>query len=85
VQVKYEMVRGRGWTGFPVSRSASAFRMLCSSFYQAALAVDAHRLAGLVPTRAGPRRAHKPTDEVVAFARAAREDDPALRSAQWPS
>jgi hypothetical protein len=29
-------------------------------------------LAGLVPARPGPWRAHKLTDEVVAFARAAR-------------
>ena len=33
-------------------------------------------LAGLVPARPGPRRAHKLTDEVVAFARQARAADP---------
>ena len=38
-------------------------------------------LAGLVPARPGPRRAHKLTREVVEFARQAREDDPALRPA----
>jgi transposase len=65
--------------GEPVSRSAAAFGFSRPSFYQAAAAVDAHGLAGLVPARPGPRRAHKLTEEVVAFAQAAREDDPALR------
>lgn len=81
VQVKYEMVRRVRVDGEPVSRSAAAFGFSRPSFYQAAAAVDAHGLAGLVPARPGPRRAHKLTGEVVAFARAAREDDPALRSA----
>jgi transposase len=81
VQVKYEMVRRVRVDGEPVSRSAAAFGFSRPSFYQAAAAVDAHGLAGLVPARPGPRRAHKLTDEVVGIARQAREDDPALRSA----
>jgi transposase len=79
-QVKYEMVRRVRVDGVPVSRSAAAFGFSRPSFYQAAAAVDAHGLAGLVPARPGPRRAHKLTDEVVEFARQAREDDPSLRS-----
>jgi transposase len=81
VQVKYEMVRRVRVDGEPVSRSAAAFGFSRPSFYQAAAAVDEHGLAGLVPARPGPRRAHKLTEEIVAFARVAREDDPALRSA----
>jgi len=42
--------------------------------------LDAAGLAGLVPARPGPRRAHKLTDEVVAFARERLTADPALRS-----
>jgi transposase len=80
VQVKYEMVRRVRVDGVPVSRSAAAFGFSRPSFYQAAAAVDEHGLAGLVPARPGPRRAHKLTEEVVAFARQAREDNPALRS-----
>jgi transposase len=34
-----------------------------------------------VPARPGPRRAHKLTDEVLAFARERRATDPGLRSA----
>ncbi len=82
VQVKYEMVRRVRVDGEPVSRSAAAFGFSRPSFYQAAAAVDAQGLAGLVPARPGPRRAHKLTGEVVAFAQAAREGDPALRSAE---
>jgi len=35
-----------------------------------------------VPAKPGPRRAHKLTEEIVTFARAARRDDPSARSAQ---
>jgi transposase len=82
VQVKYEMVRRVRVDGEPVSRSAAAFGFSRPSFYQGAAAVDAHGLAGLVPARPGPRRAHKLTDEVIDFARQAREDDPTVRSAE---
>jgi transposase len=82
VQVKYEMVRRVRAEGQPVSRAAAAFGFSRPSYYQAAAAVDAAGLAGLVPARPGPRRAHKLTGEVVAFARQLREDDPSLRSAQ---
>ena len=44
--------------------------------------MDREGLAGLVPAQPGPRRAHKLTDEVVAFARRLREQDPGLGSAQ---
>lgn len=81
VQVKYEMVRRARVDGEPVSRSAAAFGFSRPSFYQAAAAVDAHGLAGLVPARPGPRRAHKLTGEVVAFARERLEAEPSLRSA----
>jgi transposase len=80
VQVKYEMVRRVRVDGEPVSRSAAAFGFSRPSFYEAAAALDAGGLAGLVPARPGPRRAHKLTEEVVAFARRRLEGDPSLRS-----
>jgi transposase len=82
VQVKYEMVRRVRAEGQPVSRAAAAFGFSRPSYYQAAAAVDAAGLAGLVPARPGPRRAHKLTGEVAAFARQLREADPSLRSAE---
>ena len=81
VQVKYEMVRRVRVDGDAVSRSAAAFGFSRPSFYEARAALDAGGLAALVPARPGPRRAHKLTDEVVAFARERRTADPSLRSA----
>jgi transposase len=81
VQVKYEMVRRVRIEGDQVSRSAAAFGFSRPSLYQAAAALDSGGLAALVPARPGPRRAHKLTDEIVAFAAAARVADPSLRSA----
>jgi transposase len=82
VQVKYEMVRRVRADGQPVTKAAAAFGFSRPSYYQAAAAVEAGGLAGLVPARPGPRRAHKLTGEVVAFARQLRENDPSLRSAE---
>jgi transposase len=80
VQVKYEMVRRVRVEGEAVSRSAASFGFSRPPFYEAAAALDAGGLARLVPARPGPRRAHKMTEEVVAFARQLLEGDPALRS-----
>jgi transposase len=80
VQVKYEMVRRVRVEGAAVSRSAAAFGFSRPSFYEAAAALEAGGLPGLVPARPGPRRAHKLTSEVVAFARQRLETDPSLRS-----
>ncbi len=81
VQVKYEMVRRARADGQPVSSAAAAFGFSRPSFYQAAAAVETGGLAGLVPARPGPRRAHKLTGEVVAFAMQQRAEDPSLTSA----
>jgi len=80
VQVKYEMVRRVRVDGEPVSRSAASFGFSRPTFYEAAAALDAGGLPALVPARPGPRRAHKLTDDVVAFARQRLEEDPSLRS-----
>ena len=80
VQVKYEMVRRVRIEGDTVSQSAAEFGFSRPSFYEAAAAIDAGGLAALVPARPGPRRAHKLTDEIVAFARQELETEPMLRS-----
>jgi transposase len=80
VQVKYEMVRRVRVDGDTVARSAQEFGFSRPSFYEAAAALDASGLAGLVPARPGPRRAHKLTDEVLTFARERLAAGPALRS-----
>jgi transposase len=81
VQVKYEMVRRVRVDGDTVARSAKEFGFSRPSFYEAQAALDAGGLQGLVPARPGPRRAHKLTDEVLAFARERLAADPSLRSA----
>ena len=80
VQVKYEMVRRTRVDGEPVSRAAEAFGFSRPSFYAAQAALDQGGLAALVPARPGPKRAHKMTPEVVAFARERRHADPKLSS-----
>jgi transposase len=80
VQVKYEMVRRVRVEGNPISGTAAAFGFSRPSFYEAAAALEAEGLSGLVPQRPGPRRAHKLTDEIVEAAQGALDADPALRA-----
>ena len=79
VQVKYEMVRRVQVEGAPVTSTAEAFGFSRPSLYEAARVVEAEGLAGLVPERPGPRRAHKLTDEVVAFVEQRLAEDLSLR------
>lgn len=81
VQVKYEMVRRVRVDGDAVSRTVADYGFSRPSFYEAAAALDAGGLAGLVPARPGPRRAHKMSEEVVAFARQRLDAEPDLRPA----
>lgn len=80
VQVRYEMVRRVRENGETVSAAALAFGFSRPSWYAAAAALDDAGLPGLLPARPGPRRAHKLTEEIVAFLRATREEDPSLRA-----
>jgi transposase len=82
VQVKYEMVRRVRVDGEPVTQAAAAFGFSRPSYYEAAAAVDRDGLAALVPAKPGPRRAHKLTGEVIAYARRLREQDPTVGSAR---
>ena len=70
VQVKYEMVRRVGVDGAAVTQAAAAaFGFSRPSYYEAAAAVKRNGLRGLVPAKPGPRRAHKLTEEIIAYAR----------------
>ena len=82
LQVKYEMVRRVRVDGAAVTWTAAAFGFSRPSFYEAAAAVDRDGLGGLMPAKPGPRRAHKLTDEVVAYAQQLREQDPTVGSAR---
>jgi transposase len=85
VQVKYEMVRRVRVDGAPVTRAATAFGFSRPSYYQAADALARDGLSGLVPAKPGPRRGHKLTEQIIEFARAARDADPSLRSTDLAS
>jgi len=80
VQVKYEMLRRARQEGQPVSRAAAAFGFSRPSFYAARALFERSGLPGLVPRRPGPRRAHKLSDEVVAYLEQQRAEDPSLRA-----
>jgi hypothetical protein len=79
VQVKYEMVRAVTVDKVPVTAAAAAFGYSRPSYYQAAAALAGSGLEGLVPVRPGPRRAHKLTAEILAWAEQALAAGPALR------
>lgn len=81
VQVKYEMVRRVQAEGRPVGQSARACGFSRPSFYQAQAALAHEGLAGLVPKRKGPRRAHKLSAEVMDFLHQQLSQEPALRPA----
>jgi len=81
VQVKYEMVRRVTVDGEPVTATAAAFGYSRPSYYQAAAALDASGLDGLVPARPGPRGGHKLTEQVLNWAEQQLAAGPALRPA----
>jgi transposase len=81
VQVKYEMVRRVTVGGAPAAAAARAFGYSRPAYYQAAAALAARGLAGLVPAKPGPRGGHKLTAEVLAWAEDALAADPGLRPA----
>ena len=81
VQVKYEMVRRVSVDGAPVTATAAAFGYSRPSYYQAAAALAASGLDGLVPARPGPRGGHKLTGQILAWAEQQLAGDPALKPA----
>jgi transposase len=81
VQVRYEMLRRVRVEGQPVTEVAEAFGVSRPTFYQTAAAFEQSGLAGLLPRRLGPKRAHKLDDKVVDFLRERLEEDSSLRGA----
>jgi transposase len=82
VQVKYEMVRKVKADGAPVTAAAAAFGYSRPSYYEAAAALEASGLEGLVPARPGPRGPHKLTGQILTWAEQQLAADPQLRPAQ---
>jgi transposase len=80
VQVKYEMLRRVQIDQAPVSQAAHAFGFSRPSFYQAQVAFAQQGLAGLLPQKRGPRRAHKLSTEVMEFIVDRRSAEPGMSS-----
>jgi len=80
VQVKYEMLRRAQVDLASVSQAADAFGFSRPSFYQAQAAFAQQGLAGLLPRKRGPQRAHKLTTDVMDFITTSRTNEPNLTS-----
>jgi transposase len=81
VQVKYEMVRKAEAAGVPASRAAADFGFSRQSLYSARAALRERGLAGLVPSKPGPKGGHKLTGQVVDLLEDLLAADPGLRPA----
>jgi transposase len=79
VQVKYEMVRRVRMEGEKVARAADAFGFSRQSFYATQAALEQGGLPALVPGRPGPKRAHKLSEQVLAFCQERLRSDPTLK------
>jgi transposase len=79
LQVKYELLRRVEVDGTPVSTTVAVFGLSRPSFYQARSAFEQSGLAGLVPQKRGPRRAHKLSAEVSEFLGRLRVEQSAIR------
>ena len=80
VQVKYEMLRRVRVDGRAISQAALRFGLSRPSYYQAQAAYDAGGLPALLPSKPGPRRAHKLSETVVAALQEALAEQPELSS-----
>jgi transposase len=67
LQVKYELLRRVRVDGQSVSQATAAAGMSRPTYYQARDAFARAGLAGLLPAKKGPKRAHKLTAEVLAW------------------
>jgi transposase len=79
VQVKYEMVRRVQVEGASVTETAAAFGYSRPSYYEAAAALAAAGLEGLVGAKPGPHGGHKLTEAVLVWAEDRLAADPRLR------
>jgi transposase len=80
VQVKYEMLRRVRIDGHPVQSTARAFGLSRPTFYQAQQAYERDGVMGLVPSKKGPRRAHKLSEKVLGFIHQQLQADDTLKA-----
>jgi transposase len=80
VQVKYEMIRSAQKEGTGVLKASKTFGFSRITFYKTEKAFKKSGLAGLLPRRKGPRRAHKLSGEVMEFVSQLLERKPDIKS-----
>ena len=80
VQVKYEMLRSNQKDGAGVLKASKTFGFSRITFYKTGKAFKECGLAGLLPQKKGPRRAHKLSVKVMEFVRKLVERKPDIKS-----
>ena len=80
LQVKYEMLRSVQKDGAGIIKASKSFGFSRITFYKTGKAFNENGLAGLIPQKKGPRRAHKLTGEVMEFVDRLLERKPGIRS-----
>jgi transposase len=82
LQVRYEMLRHHTAEQMSILDAAATFGVSRPTFYQAQASFQRSGLAGLLPTRRGPKGGHKLTGEVLDYVASLRESDPKLTTVQ---
>ena len=82
VQVRCEMVRRHQVDGIAISEAAATFGVTRPTFYKAQSALQVVGLAGLLPSRRGPKGGHKISAEVIAFVADLKAANPELTTWQ---
>jgi len=80
VQVKYEMLRSVQKDRTGIQQASKSFGFSRITFYKTGKAFNENGLAGLIPQKKGPRRAHKLTREVMEFVDQLLEQKPGIKS-----
>lgn len=79
LQVKYEMLRSAQKEGIGVLKASETFGLSRITFYKTEKAFKENGLAGLLPKKKGPRRAHKLSGEVMNFVGQLLEQKPEMK------
>jgi len=82
LQVKYEMLRSTQKDGVGILKASEAYGFSRISFYKTHKAFKEHGVAGLLPKKRGPRRAHKLSEEVMKFVSELTDQKPDIRSTE---
>jgi transposase len=81
VQVKYEMLRRVRSEGHSVADAAATFGVSRPTYYKAQSDFERDGLAGLLPSKRGPRGPHKLTATVMGFVARSLAKEPGLDAA----